>query len=140
MRALRGQLQTIELAMPKLTATHGMDSAGEDLFNSSKAAFTMGSSRVNELLMAWYVSQGFIGWQASGLMAQHWLIDAACTTNAEAAAKPGWKVTVNDGEDVDPKVISKIKRLDKKMRMKKKCVELDKHRKIFGIRYCYAIV
>ena len=134
LQQLRAGLDSYELKQPRLMPGHAMDSSGEDLFNASKAAFTQGSSRVSELLMAWYVSQGFIGWQASGLMAQHWLIDAAVTTNAEAAAKPGWQITVNDGEDVDPKIISQIKKIDKRMKMKKKCVELDKHRKIFGIR------
>lgn len=134
LQRLRQGLDSFELKQPKLMAGHAMDGGNEDLFNASKAAFTQGSSRVSELLMAWYVSQGFIGWQACGLMAQQWLVDAAVTTNAEAAAKPGWQVTVNDGEDVDPKKLSQIKKLDKKMRIKKKCVELDKHRKIFGIR------
>ena len=132
-------MQSLELASPRLHATHGMDAAGEDLFNASKAAFTMGSSRINELVFSWYISQGFIGWQACALIAQHWLVDSACTTNAEAAIKRGWELTINTGDEVDPKIIAQLKKADKKMKVKKSLIEFDKHRKIFGIRIAMPI-
>lgn len=139
MPSMKNVIEGSALASPKLTASHGMDSSGEDLFNASKSAFTMGSSRVNELVFSWYISQGFIGWQACALMAQHWLVDAACTTNAEAAIKRGWELTVNTGDDVDPKIMAKLKKFDKRMKVKQSLIEFDKHRKIFGIRIAMPI-
>ena len=37
------------------------------------------SYQVPEAIQSWYSSQSFIGHQACGIIAQHWLVDKACT-------------------------------------------------------------
>ena len=45
---------------------------------------------VPESLQQWYNSQSFIGYQACALIAQHWLVDKACSMAGEDAIRNGW--------------------------------------------------
>ena len=101
-----------------------------------KSAFTV-SQRIPENLFAWYVSQAFIGYQACAFIAQNWLVDKACTVPAQDAVRKGWKITINDGSEVDQEVMTKIRKLDKKYKVKKNLVELEKFNRVFGIRIAY---
>ena len=58
-----------------------------DLFNNTKSAFSLGRQAASDELLSWYVSQSFIGYQACSIIAQHWLINKACTVPAKDAVK-----------------------------------------------------
>ena len=90
--------------------------------------------------LAWYAAQGFVGYQICAIIAQHWLVEKACTMPARDAARNGYDLTFNDGDDVDPKLIDKIKKADKKYRVKQNCVELVRFNRIFGIRIALPII
>jgi len=92
------------------------------------------SSISSPTLIAWYTSQGFIGWQLLAMLAQHWLINKACEMPARDAIRKGFDISVNDGTDVDPKIIDEIKKLDRKFNLNKNCVEFVKMGRVFGIR------
>jgi phage-related protein (TIGR01555 family) len=84
--------------------------------------------------LSWYGSQGFIGYQACALIAQHWLVSKACTIPARDAIRKGYEITVNDGKEVSPDILDKIRTLDKKYRLDQNLVEFVKMGRTFGIR------
>lgn len=108
-----------------------LDSFGDDSINT---AFGLGQSRISPLLGAWYVSQGFIGYQTCAILAQQWLVDKACTQAPKDAARNGYRLTVNDGSDVDPKTLAAIAKWDRKFKVAKNLVEFARFNRVFGIR------
>ena len=84
--------------------------------------------------ISWYASQGFIGYQACALIAQHWLVDKACTIPAEDAIRNGYEITVNDGSDVDEEVLEEIKKQNKKFKLDQNMLQYIRFGRIFGIR------
>jgi phage-related protein (TIGR01555 family) len=118
--------------------THAMDEAYPDLSTAKMVANTGGYLPLAQL--EWYAAQGFIGWQTCAILAQNWLIDKACTMPGRDAVRHGWEITSNDGEDLDPKVFDSMRKLDKRFKLKKKCIEFIKNGRIFGIRHALFIV
>lgn len=96
------------------------------------------NSGVNEWIpsaqVAWYAGQGFIGYQTAAMLAQNWLIDKVCTMPARDACRHGYELTVNDGTEVDPDILSYIRKQDKKFGIKRQCTEFVRFGRIFGIR------
>jgi phage-related protein (TIGR01555 family) len=83
---------------------------------------------------AWFAAQGFIGHQACAILAQHWLIDKACTIPAEDAIRNGYEITVNDGTEVDDKILEDLKKKDKEYKIGEQMRDFVRFCKIFGIR------
>lgn len=105
--------------------------------------------------VCWFASQGFIGWQLCAMMAQHWLVDKACTMPARDAMRHGYEVTINeemkdDGdEEIDQtqrpdktvtKILAYIKKRDKEFGIRQNCVEFVKFNRVFGIRIALPII
>ena len=88
----------------------------------------------------WYAGQGFIGWQACAIISQHWLIDKACSLPGKDAVRHGFEISVNNGDQIDPKVFDDLRRLDKKFKLKKNMIEFIKFGRVFGIRHAMFIV
>lgn len=93
----------------------------------------MSNYQVPELLQQWYASQGFIGYQACAIIAQHWLVDKACSMSGEDAIRNGWELKT-DGKDLDDVQLSKLRELDTDFRVKANLEEFNRFRNIFGIR------
>lgn len=111
-----------------------MDSVAMDS-SSIKSAFELGDTgNLSAVLFSWYVRQGFIGYQACSIIAQNWLVDKACTKPARKALKKGYELTVNDGSDVDPKLLKDMRRLDRRYKIKRHLVDFERKSRIFGIR------
>jgi len=110
-----------------------MDSA--DSGNSVKAASqgAQGSYAVPPSVQEWYNSQGFIGYQACALIAQHWLVDKACSQSGEDSVRNGWEIKT-DGNALSDEELSKIKTQDIKFKIKENLVEFNRFKNIFGIR------
>ena len=89
--------------------------------------------RSTGLIEGWYSSQGFIGYQACAIIAQHWLVDKACTMSGEDAIRNGWELKT-DGEELTDIQLSQITELDKKLHIKENLAELNRFKNIFGIR------
>lgn len=102
---------------------------------SIKGAYQGGQVGViGENLFAWYVSQGFIGFQACAIIAQHWLVDKACTVAPQDAVRKGYELTVNDGNDVPIEALERLKKIDVEHNINKQLVEFAKFNRVFGIR------
>lgn len=95
---------------------------------------------IPSLILSWYASQGFIGYSACALLAQHWLIDKACTMPAEDSVRKGFEYTINDGTEVAAEIKDEIKKLDVKYRLNHHLVEFLRFGRIFGIRIAMFVV
>jgi len=86
------------------------------------------------LLQGWYSEQSFIGYQACAVIAQHWLVDKACSMAAEDAVRNGYEITVQDGTEVDSEVFDRIYTLDCKYNLLENCAQFGRFTNIFGVR------
>lgn len=113
----------------------GLTGQGTPDVKRSWSAYT-----VPEQLMNWYGSQGFIGYQSCAIIAQHWLVDKACTMPGEDAVRNGYELSIADENNEQyaqldlEDIISKLKERDEEMGMRDKLVEFSRFRKIYGIR------
>lgn len=111
-----------------------MDDNGEN-FSGMKGAFRVGQSGIiPQNLFAWYVSQGFIGYQACAIISQHWLVDKACKVAPKDAARKGYEITANAGQPVPLEAIEALKQIDKRFKLQKQMVEFARFNRVFGIR------
>jgi len=115
-------------------ATSDMQGVGMDSAATANTDIGYQFGSIPDAQLMWYASQGFIGYQACAMIAQHWLIDKACTLPAKDAIRKGWEIAVNDGTEIDPKIFDTIRELDKKFLLNKNLVEYEKMGRIFGIR------
>jgi phage-related protein (TIGR01555 family) len=136
--------EPFELPVPEVPkATYNTDDTGLDGFNGEGAVTfgtLNGSDVMSDLQLQWYASQGFIGYQISAILMQHWFIDKACTMPGKDAMRNGYEITVNDGSKVDPKVLDFMRKQDKRYKIKKHAVEFIRYGKAFGIRVAIFVV
>lgn len=113
-----------------------MDSSSVPAMDSTalKQAYGQNGTAIPASIYAWYVSQGFIGYQACAVIAQHWLVDKAITIPARDAVRNGYDITVNDGTGLDAEMLQKIRKTDKRYKLKRNLIELERFNRTFGIR------
>ncbi len=85
-------------------------------------------------IMNWYMSQGFIGYQACAVIAQHWLVDKACSMSGEDAARNGWTIKARGGKKLEQAESDLIREADKRYSLKHNLIELNRFKNVFGIR------
>lgn len=105
---------------------------------STMANITVG---VPEEQIAWYASQGFIGYQLCAILSQNWLINKACSMPGEDAVRNGWIFNL-DADDTLPidKIVAHLQKADKKYKIRKAMEEYSRNARIFGIRHAMAII
>ena len=102
--------------------------------DSIKNTFALGQVGLPEVQALWYGSQGFIGYQLCAMIAQHWLVNKACSIPARDAIRKGYDFTVNDGSQVAPEVLDAINKANKRYRLNRTLTEYVRQGRIFGIR------
>lgn len=110
------------------------DSSDGNGSNSVKGYGNVGG--VPEGLLMWYASQGFIGWQVCAIIAQHWLVNKACSQAGEDATRHGYEISVGDGSEIDSDIIDRIKEIDEDMDVLVHLANMSKFANVFGIRVC----
>lgn len=111
-------------------------SGGQSVSSALANAYT-----VPEALMNWYISQGFIGYQACALIAQQWLVNKACTMAGEDAIRNGWKLKARGEEsDLDKEDQDTLLSEDVKFKLKENMVEMHRFKNVFGIRVVLFVV
>lgn len=90
--------------------------------------------------LAWFAMQTFIGYQFCAIIAQHWLINKACTMPARDASRHSYELVINDGENVDVALLEQIKEADRVYGIKNHIKEMVRWTRIFGIRIALPIV
>lgn len=119
---------------PVSVAGQAMDDASDLDMPPLKGLYALGGCGVPDVQLEWYASQSFIGYQACALLAQHWLIDKACTMPARDTTRNGYEITVNDGTKVDPKVLDYMRKLDVRYKIKAESREFIRMCRMYGIR------
>lgn len=129
----------------QLVSNVAMDSAVKTAFDNSieqvKAfASYSGSGFIPTQVLDWYANQGFIGWQVCAILGQNWLINKALKIPFLDATRHGFERVTTDDVEVDPKIFNKLKKLDKKFKLRKNLVEHGKFAGMFGIRHTLFMV
>jgi phage-related protein (TIGR01555 family) len=88
----------------------------------------------------WYGNQSFIGYSICAMIAQHWLVDKACTMPARDAVRMGFKLNVVGQEDPDGILVNKIEKINKRMLLSNHLVEFERMSRVFGIRIAMFVV
>lgn len=99
-----------------------------------------GGQSIPEQQVFWYSSQSFIGFQLCAMLSQQWLIKKCCLMPAKDAVRNGYEITVNDGTDIDPKILDEIRRLDVEYRLNYNLIQLVDQGRVFGIRIAMFLV
>src|SRR6202000_3053440 len=60
-------------------------------------------ANMSEAITLWYAQQAFIGHQMCAIVAQHWLVNKACSQMPRDAMRKGYKIIGSDGNELDPK-------------------------------------
>ena len=89
-------------------------------------------------ILEWFSNQSFIGYQACMIMSQHWLVSAACEMPVSDAIRKGWMISGNDGNDVDIKTITALKKCDKEF--KKTLKEFGTFGRVYGYRIAIFLI
>lgn len=127
----------------KLKNVHLEEGFAQDAIDCGVSTFGYGGVGRNNLspaVIAWYGSQGFLPYQVTAMIGQHWLVDKACTMPAEDAVRKGFDLTVNDGEKIGPEILSEIERCNREFRLDKNLIEYVRFGRMFGIRLCLFLV
>lgn len=104
-----------------------------DNMTNIKSAF-FGNELIPNGQLLWYANQGFIGYQLCAMLAQQWLISKSCLMPAEDATRKGYEITVNDGSEVEPDVLDKMRKLDVEYNITKNLIQFIQFGRVFGIR------
>jgi hypothetical protein len=123
-----------------LAPFHGAQAAGTMDNAPSIKAYNQGGSAIPVEQIDWFASQTFIGYQLMAMISQHWLIKKCCLMPAKDAVRNGYEITVNDGVDIDPKILDAMRKLDEEYRLKYNLIQLVDQGRIFGIRIAMFIV
>lgn len=115
---------------PQMPASGAQDDSG----GGPSLKMTQGAFGMPEVLASWYASQSFIGHQMCAILAQHWLIDKACSMPGRDAIRQGFDVLSQDGDEVNAGVVKLLKRYDRTMRLRWNLEQFARMGRIFGIR------
>ena len=108
--------------------------------SSVKANMSLAMSGIPEVQLAWYMAQGFIGYQLCTILMQHWLIEKACAMPGKDAVRKGFRITVNNGIQIKPEVLDFIAEEDKRYGLKQNMIEWIRFGRGFGIRVALFVV
>jgi phage-related protein (TIGR01555 family) len=121
-----------QLPRPKTDgAKHAMDDyGGGDDFK----IFGAMESIMSGPIVGWYASQSFISHQLAGIVAQHWLVNKACSVPARDAVRKGYNIVTEDGDDLDKEAVRLFKLYDRRFGIRRQLVDFIRKGRIFGIR------
>lgn len=118
--------------------TFAMDDNGNC---GSMTGSTLGEYTVPNQIANWFMTQSFIGYQQCALLAQHWLIDKACSMSGEDAIRNGWEIKARaDEAALSDEQLRKIKEYDEKFKLTEQMTQLNRFKNVFGIRVLLFIV
>jgi phage-related protein (TIGR01555 family) len=130
----RATLNDLIELLPKVTAT---GAAQDDSMGELTLKMAVQPTAMSEMLAAWYASQGFIGHQYCAILAQHWLIDKACSMPGRDAIRNGYDIVSIDGDDLDPQALKLLRRYDRQMRLTWNLEQFIRMGRIFGVRLAF---
>jgi phage-related protein (TIGR01555 family) len=128
----------IRATRPRIQAVEGatMDSSSDGSFRGFD---DLQVSNLPDALVGWYAAQSFIGYQMCAIIAQHWLIDKACTMPARDAIRHGFDLQVSGApvEDDNSDIAEEIEKQDKLFRLGWNMEQFVRMGRVFGIRVAF---
>lgn len=122
----------LQKQQPVFTGEFAMDDSSNGV--ASFKMYAAGNNSVSDAVVYWYASQGFIGAQLCGILAQNWLINKACAMPGDDAIRKGYNVVSVDGDELDPEAVKIINSYDRSFRLNWNMREFIRKGRIFGIR------
>jgi len=122
----------LQKQQPVFTGEFAMDDSSNGV--AGFKMYAAGSNSVSDAVVYWYASQGFIGAQLCGILAQNWLINKACAMPGDDAIRKGYNVVSVDGDELDPEAVKIINSYDRSFRLNWNMREFIRKGRIFGIR------
>lgn len=103
---------------------------------------------IPEAIGGWYAAQSFIGYQYCAMLAQHWLIDKACSMPAKDAIRPGYSIDCQPPEGMEEKAATALAAkasemiiaTNKKMNLDKSMREFIQFGRVYGVRVALFVV
>lgn len=126
------KLAGIKKEQPALYGEYAMDDSSNGVANFKM--YDQGINSISDSVLFWYGSQGFIGAQLCGILAQNWLVNKACAMPGDDAIRKGYNVVSADGEELEPEAAKIIKEYDRKMKLTYNMREFIRKGRIFGVR------
>ena len=124
--------------LPKANlAGTGMD---DDVTNYQGLNLNSSQPNISDILLMWFASQTFIGAPMCAILAQHWLIEKACSMPARDAIRQGFEIVSGDDEQLSPEVLLAIKKADKKFKLTNHLLSFVRFGRIFGVRIAIFLV
>lgn len=118
---------------PMARVPGGLDSCG-DTGSSIKAAYAYGDNGLSDALLGFFLNNGFIGHQIAALIAQHWLIDKACSMPARDASRQGFEIVSDTGGELDVKLVQAMRKADERFKLNDHLLDFVRMGRVFGIR------
>ena len=122
----------LQKQQPALYGEYAMDDSSNGV--ASFKMYAAGNNTVSDAVIGWYASQGFIGAQLCGILAQNWLINKACSMPADDAIRKGYNIVTTDGDELDPEAVKIMKAYDKAFKLNYNMKEFIRKGRIFGVR------
>jgi uncharacterized protein len=132
--------QAMSNTFQKDVTSHLSAGVAQDSVESVKESLAFNQQGLPIIILSWFGSQSFIGYQACAMIAQQWLVMKACAMPARDAIRKGYEFTVNDGTEIKPEVLDKIRKYDDKFKLNEKCLNQITFGRIFGIRIAMFVV
>lgn len=107
----------------------GLDDSGNNLNDFA-------APNMSDGIVLWYAQQSFISNQMCAIVAQHWLVNKACSQMPRDSIRKGYKILADDGNELDPKIAKRIETYDRAYNLKQHAVQFARKGRIFGIRIC----
>ncbi|MCO8160965.1 DUF1073 domain-containing protein [Pseudomonas sp. 21LCFQ010] len=104
--------------------------SGVAMDSASALKLGMSATSVPDAQLAWYAAQGFIGFGACALIAQHWLVDKACAMTGRDAIRHGYEINGSNAE-----AIALLKKIDKRRGINASMREFIRMGRVFGVRH-----
>lgn len=103
---------------------------------------------IPEAVGSWYAAQSFIGYQYCAMIAQHWLVDKACSMPAKDAIRQGYAVDCETPDGMEEKAASAlanravdlIERADRRMGINRTMREFIQFGRVYGVRIALFVV
>jgi len=128
--------KAIGASFPVKPVNHGtMDFFDQQVGIGNNFGQSISNTHIN-----YFGSKGFIGYQSCAILAQHWLIDHACTIPCEDAVRKGWEITKNDGQEFDEDVLTELHQLETNFKLRESIVSFAKMGRVYGVRVAVFMV
>ena len=131
---LQDQLTALKKEQPIFSPEFGvaMDDSSNGIANFK--TYATGGNSVSDNVVYWYASQGFIGAQLCGILAQNWLVNKACAMPGDDAIRKGYNIVSVDGDELDPEAVKILKSYDRSLKLEWNMREFIRKGRIFGVR------